>query len=353
MISVDDLLKPISPEQPCGEDFTYQPSFQEMETLVRGKPETQFSQAEDPNWKELRDLSISFFGQSKHLSAGVILSLCLLKTDGFAGLRDGLTVLRGLLEKYWDAVYPKLDPDDNNDPTERVNILNNLSSFGEPYRFILRLQQTPICDSRGMGRVTLGDVLAAKERAAPAAPAEGAEPAQKAGPNDAQIQAAFRDSEPEALKAAYEAISQSVETVKGMDAFLTQTIGAGGGANFDELTKTLVLIQRSLAPHVAGATVEQTEEESAQTASGNAGGRSKAYTGKIQSRDDVVAALEQVCDYYRQCEPSSPIPFIVQRAQRMVKMNFMEIVSELTPDAMTHLKVITGSDGETSAPPST
>src|SRR6185503_9742077 len=187
MISVDDLLKPFSPEQPCGEDFAYHPSFQELESLVRGKPETQFSPAEDPNWKELRDLSIAFCGQSKHLSAGVILSLCLLKTDGFTGLRDGLSLLRGLIEKYWDAVYPKLDPDDNNDPTERVNILNNISSFGEPYRFILRLQQTPLCNSRGMGRVTLTDVLAAKEGVA--APVDGAEAKPRTGPNDTQIQA--------------------------------------------------------------------------------------------------------------------------------------------------------------------
>ena len=93
MISVEDLAKPISAEVPCGPDLAYDPAFQQLETLVRGKPETQFSAAEDPDWKELRDLSVAFHGRSKHLTAGVILTLSLLKTEGFAGLRDGLALV--------------------------------------------------------------------------------------------------------------------------------------------------------------------------------------------------------------------------------------------------------------------
>src|SRR5262245_45682589 len=119
MTSVEDLAKPISADQPCGPDLTYDPAFQQMETLVRGKPETQFSAAEDPDWRELRDLAVEFHGKSKHLTASVILALCLLKMDGFVGLRDGVVLIRRLLESCWDTVYPRLDPEDNNDPTAR------------------------------------------------------------------------------------------------------------------------------------------------------------------------------------------------------------------------------------------
>src|SRR5438876_5148845 len=110
MISVEDLLQPISPEEPCGPDLAYDPAFQQLETLVRGKPETQFSAAEDPDWKELRGLSVEFHGKSKHLTASVIFALALLKTEGLVGLRDGLAVVRGILERYWESVYPRLDP---------------------------------------------------------------------------------------------------------------------------------------------------------------------------------------------------------------------------------------------------
>src|SRR3954451_23347805 len=98
MISVEELLQPITPEQPCGEDFTYHPSLQELDTLVQGKPETQvgdvIAEAEDPDWKVLLESSVVILKQSKHLRVGVTLCLAELKVDGFAGLRDSLAVLR-------------------------------------------------------------------------------------------------------------------------------------------------------------------------------------------------------------------------------------------------------------------
>jgi len=37
------------------------------------------------------------------------------------------------------------------------------------------------------------------------------------------------------------------------------------------------------------------------------------------------------------------VPLILQRAHRLVDKDFMAIVSDLTPDALTHLQVITGT----------
>ena len=53
-----------------------------------------------------------------------------------------------------------------------------------------------------------------------------------------------------------------------------------------------------------------------------------------------------ICDYYRTNEPSSPVPLILQRAQRLVAKDFMEILTELTPDALSQLQVITGKPKE-------
>ena len=347
MISVEDLLKPISAGQPCGPDLAYDPAFQQLETLVRGKPETQFSAAEDPNWKELRELSIEFHGKSKHLTAGVILALCLLKTEGFAGFRDGLALVRGLLETYWDAVYPKLDPDDNNDPTERMNILGNLASSGEPYQLIPRLQDTALALSPSIGPVRLKHIILAKQPAA--APAEG----QTAPVTESQIQAIFKDTNQDTLKATYDAVSQSIDTVKLVDAFLTEKVGTRG-TNLEELISNLKQAQAAMAPFVAGAPVEGGREAGAEAAdgaggtSGDGGGAKVSVPGSIRSRDDVVRTLDRICEFYNRTEPSSPVPLILYRARRMVMMNFMELIHELTPDSVTTVKVVTGPQpGET------
>lgn len=338
MISAEELLKPVSAEEPCGPDLAYDPAFQQLETLVRGKPETQFSAAEDPDWKELRDLASEFHGKSKHLTAAVILTLSLLKTEGFGGFRDGLAVVKGMLERYWDAVYPRLDPDDSNDPTERLNILANLASHGEPYRMIPRLEETVICQSPSLGRVKLQDIIIAKQ---PPPTAEG-----KPAPlSEAQIQATFKDSNVDSLKAVHDAVVQALETLKVIDELLSEKVGAGRGTNFDDLTKNLKQVQGSVAPFVGATPIEGGDGEAAQTVAGASGvARSVSVPGAINSREDVVQALERICQFYEQSEPSSPVPYILRRAQRIAKMNYMEIVNELTPDAMSTVKVVTGPE---------
>ena len=75
MIVAEELLKPISDEAPCGEDLSYDPGLQELETLARGKPETQFSAAEPPNWKELRARCLELFARSKDLRVAMTLTV--------------------------------------------------------------------------------------------------------------------------------------------------------------------------------------------------------------------------------------------------------------------------------------
>ena len=90
MIDVEQLLKPVSVEEPCGKNLSYDPGFLALEGLVAGKPETQFSAAEEPDWKAVHDACLVLLGQSKDLRVAVILCLALLKLEGAVGLRDGL-----------------------------------------------------------------------------------------------------------------------------------------------------------------------------------------------------------------------------------------------------------------------
>jgi type VI secretion system protein ImpA len=332
MIDVDALLKPIAGEKPCGKDFTYHPLFQNLETISRGKPETQsfgssteISPAEEPEWLEVRNAAIEVLGQSKHLAAGVILSLSLLKIGGPEGLRDGLAVMHGLTEKYWGDVYPKLDPEDNNDPTERLSILNSLASG----RFIIHLKQVVLCDSPAMGRITLQQFITAKD---------------KGGASDSdlkQIQAAFRDAGPDAAKARLVLVDEAIGHTKGIESFLDSILPAGQGVNFESLNKLLGQMKQALQPYAVSDT------PAGDTSGGGAGQPATksgpGMSGAIQTRGDVIKALDLICDYYRENEPSSPVPLILQRAQRLVNKDFMTIMTDLTPDALKQLQVITGT----------
>ena len=65
---------------------------------------------------------------------------------------------------------------------------------------------------------------------------------------------------------------------------------------------------------------------------------------ELSSRDDVVAMLDKICDYYAKHEPSSPIPLILQRARRLVTMNFLEIIRDLADKGLPQVEAITGKE---------
>jgi len=347
MINVDDLLKPIADGKPSGEDFTYHPSFQELEELAQGKPErvmgSVVTPAEDPKWPDVKEAAFQLLRQSMHLRAAFILTRALLKMGGIEGLRDGLGVMHGMTERFWPNVYPRLDPEDNNDPTERLNILNNLSSS----KFGFEIQQLTLCESP-LGRITLQQYLAAKERGDKAEGPGGGNAALDLN----QINAALRAAPPENVKKTLVLVNQSIAHTQGLDGFLDKTLGAGNGVNFESLKKLLADMKKAVEPFAENSVAAPAAVGDGAAANAGAAGPEGTATpaaravqgisGVIQTRGDVVKALNLICDYYRDHEKSSPVPLILQRAQRLVDKDFTSILSDLTPDALKQLQVITG-----------
>lgn len=344
MISAEELLKPLSPENPCGEDLSYDAALSALwPEGLRGKAETQFSPAEEPNWKEVRTTCLELFGKSKDLRAGVALCLAELKTDGLAAFREALTVMKGLVGEYWEPVYPRLTADDGNDPTERMNIVSAMTTpvgtFNDPVRFLERLRSAPLAVSLKMGKVTKADIEASK---AGGTGAEG-----KAPPSAAQIDAAFRDTKPGELETISKAVGDSIALVKEIDGLLKDKVGFDKAPDFRPLITELNEISGCFAPYVSGVTAAG-EASAAGTAEGGSAavGARIAPAGDIQSREDVVRMLDKICEYYKKSEPSSPVPGLLERAKRLAKMDFMEAINDLSPDAISRMRDLFGIKDE-------
>jgi type VI secretion system protein ImpA len=340
MIEVQELLSPITEESPCGPDVSYDPKFLALDALIVGKQETQFSAAEEPDWKAVHDQCTELLRRSKNLRVAVTLCIALLKLEGATGLRTGLTLLKGLLERYWMDLYPRLDLEDNSDPLERVNIISPLSAplgtFGDPIQFLQRLRRMPLTNSPRMGRFSLADISDDK-----ILPGE-----EKSSVSPAQIEAAFRDTQPEDVAATAQAISDSISLLRGIDGLLINEIGAARSPDMGPLLAVLLEIDKCLAPYVPKTLPQATMEEGAEGSP--ASGEEGSAVGVIRSREDVMRALERICEYYARAEPSSPLPFLLRRAQRLVDMNFIQIVDELTPEARATLDAVIGLKPDTS-----
>jgi type VI secretion system protein ImpA len=74
----------------------------------------------------------------------------------------------------------------------------------------------------------------------------------------------------------------------------------------------------------------------------NAGRAATAASGAIESRDDVVRILGQVCDWVERHEPSNPAPLLIRRAQRLMSKSFLDLVKDLAPQGLTQIEQIAG-----------
>jgi type VI secretion system protein ImpA len=337
-IPVEELLQPITEPIPCGEDLSYDPNFQALETMVRGTPETQFSEAKPPEWKQVHSCCLELLARSKDLRIALILGVAELELNGIAGFKQSLAFLQGLLERYWLEVHPQLDPADSYDPLQRMNLIASLAmpigSFGDDFRILERLRSAPLCDSIQMGSYSLSDIFNAET-----ATAEDGMPA----PDLAQIEAAFRDSKPDQLTLLYQAISESVASVEAIDAFLTTTVGAKNAPDLTRLSTELVSIQKRITNYLPVTTTPFSANDAAAVLETSPQpGVMPISVGGIASRDDVVRTLQTICHYYAQAEPSSPVPLILKRALRLAEMDFVQIIKDMAPAAIEDIYRIAG-----------
>jgi type VI secretion system protein ImpA len=341
--NLDSLLQPVSADAPCGADLEYDPAFLELERLSESKPEQQMGStivpAQEPDWKDVADRALPLFGKTKDLRIALKLTRALMQTEGLPGLADGLTLMRGIVETFWDGFYPKLDPDDGNDPTFRVNILMGLC---DGPMFLDRLRVLPLVSARSFGRFSLRDMAIASGELPP--PVDGTVP------TSSSIDGAFNECPVTELQATAAALHSALDSLKAMEGFVGDKVGASSGPNFAKLTDLLRSAEKIMAARLVrrGVGVESTADDGEGEAAGAttpaAAGTGPSMTGQINSRDDVIRVLDKICDYYERVEPSSPIPILLRRSKRLVSASFLDIVRDLAPDGLAQVENLRGKD---------
>lgn len=108
MTSIIDLgTSPITDNSPTGEDIRYDPLFEKLQTEIDVKPSAGTG---GTNWNRVEELATTILEtRSKDILVASYLAVGLLHTKGVAdGLFDGVTMLKGLIEQFWDTLFPPL-----------------------------------------------------------------------------------------------------------------------------------------------------------------------------------------------------------------------------------------------------
>ena len=330
----DDLLNPISGDNPGGTNLRYAPVYDKIKEARR-----QDDDAPQGEWQRERKVAdykqvIKLAGdalaaQSKDLQLAVWLTEAMLHQEGFPGLQQGLQLLRGLLESFWDTLYPEVEDGDLelrsapiewagtrlDDPLRKAPLTRGGFSY---YKFK---------ESRAVGSEE------------DAAQSEQKREAREAAVADGKVTLEEFDKDSTATPTAqYEAwmtaLDGSLETIDSLSALCDERFG-NYAPSFTPLKAALEEVRNAVKQILNKRSDRQggeapTEEEDAETeayaaeenesqiaVAASPGRKKKTVAGiEPQDLDDVAARLAAVARFLRRQDASSPGPYLLLRGFR-------------------------------------
>lgn len=292
MFTVEQLLKPVTADAPCGEDLAFSP---ELDAIAQAR------KADDPSIEQgawvttLKEADWKFVAKrcallietrSKDLQLAVWLAEAGAKTGGLRGLGEALLVIGALCERYWDGLYPQPDEDG----FERR--IGNLCWIAA--RVPQLVTECPVTEGVA---ISMRDIEAAR--------AHGAEAI-------ANVEAARSRTS----KAFQEALQGDCEHCLAALGALEKTVDArleADGPSFSAARTALQNLAHFVTPAAAAAVVPAA---AAPIALMPALAGAPVFAGAIASRAQALAQLRAVADFFRQTEPHSPVAYLADKAAR-------------------------------------
>lgn len=334
MSDIGQAIAPVSQESPCGPNVYEDQDIggARLQPLVdsalgsgrMGAVDGERRESDSPSgiaaWRKIEEIAYQTFRETKHLELAWYFLLCQGHLRGLEGLADGFDVMSQLLSRYPQDLHPA-EPDD--DYEWRRVVLDRLTDPA----LLLALDAVPVAE----GRVSGSFNLAAYRKSVSGEGVDFREIEQgyaetvKERPTYYQQLAdhcaALRESITRLSKVVAESFQSYEAPVKPLESRLAELESVAG--NFG-------------AVPAAAATEGEVSTGAAKPASAAAGPEG------ISSREDVVRMLNRIVQFYQRTEPTSPVPLMLERAQRVAMMDFKEIVKEFNLSGSPSIQDVLG-----------
>ncbi len=336
VVDLDALLQPVSDENPAGESLRYSGLYDEISEARRadvdvnqGEWQTELKVADYRRVVELATPALT--STSKDLQIAVWLSEALVKLHSFVGLRDGLKLVTGLQENFWEGLHPEIDEGDMEGRANAIAWFDLQAAKA--------VRTCPITAGAGYSFTDWQD---AKRFDIPAN-LETLEADAQAKFNELKAQAeAERRVTADMWKVAmaqsrrpfYETLNFTIDECSSGLIDLNRVIDDNFDRNqtpglsnlkkaIDEVqsqVKKLLEKKRLEEPSEEDVAEEYVEETSdsgeVTTASTGTGG----FGGPVKSRPEALKRLAEIAAYFQRTEPHSPVAYLVQRAVKWGNM---------------------------------
>lgn len=347
LLDAERILAPIPGDDPAGEDIRYEPEFDALVEARRMDDDTdkgiwQTDDVKRADWKGVAAGATELLAtRSKDLQVAVWLVQALVQQHGPAAIAPGVSLLTGLVEAFWDGLYPRIDED--GDIEARVAPLLWLDE-----RLARDLLALPIAlpEQGAKSGLRLQDwqnaqrlrKLAGRDaRAYKAAIAEGEVPVERIVKDVEKTPADFYVTQRGSLKAASAAVhtlSATLDRLAGRTApafsRIKRTLDELCQFQEDVLRKRGVALEPTApAPDAAS---ETADAAAAPRASARPAASGPAWTGGPRNREEAYGMLRQIADFLEKEEPHSPTSYLVRRAAAWGQLSLPELYADLLGD---------------------
>ena len=318
MTDLAGLVTPLE-GNPAGPDLAYDDGRVAIEEAFATSAEGQ--RADDVNWPQTIERIRAQAVVTRDLWLAIYLARAGANSGKLDVVVDGTTLLAVLVEELWDTVHPQLDEVGF---LGRKSACDNLAHNAE---FVQPLKRVVLIAHSRLGSYSAAD-LERFEQQGDAAEGYG------------MFRAAIEQIEAEEIDATIVRLDRIRDALRRTDAVLMAHAGSDTGTDFTLTYQALANIRTSLARYSQTASAEKADagEDAAERGTlaetADQGGASGFKGGRIETRDDVVRAIDAVADYYRRREPGSAVPVALRRARDWVPMTFMQVLEDIAPASL-------------------
>ncbi|HEY6403353.1 MAG TPA: type VI secretion system protein TssA [Blastocatellia bacterium] len=344
VIDIDSLINPISVDNPAGAELRYTPvdakrGISWHDEIREAARENLFEQTPKyADWPKVIDLTTrALTTLSKDWQIAAWLVEALVKHDRFdrlVGLRDGAKLMRGLMEQYWDVLYPSIDTEDTDGPfVGRVNLISALSDS-----LSIAVKKIPLTNNQLGLSYSYLQWHESRKFDVPDDPNEHTErTAELIESANGEGKITSRDWRNAEVSTPHGYFLDRLEMIRECRAELKlfddamddkfQRMDGGRLRRESPGVKTLSQALDEIHDLVAG--IEEKKRPPSVSGgsgadSGNGAGMRQGFVmteGAVSSRQEALRRLEEVANYFRVAEPHSPVAFLVQRAVKWGNMD--------------------------------
>jgi type VI secretion system ImpA family protein len=345
MIETGSLTVVLEGESPAGQNLEYDPLYLEMDSLATEVPDSFMGESKiegrGPDWKKLSKNCLELWTKTRDLRVAVYLVIAEAITGGLAGLAASLKLPVFLVKELWDSFYPRLDPSDDNDPLERLNILSMLSpqagAINDPVMFIPRFREARLVPSLSY---TLRDLLISLNEIE----VSGDKVLDQKLLRAELMNVTVTEIEEQAALVR-EAQDLIAELCGEMDSKMCGSYSVDMTALTHELDRLAAFYGshlESLVPAAEDMAGESSDSGAASPSAAVSGQKVSLLSYHASTRAEALLLLKKGAEYFQTQEPNSPVPQLINRALRFSEMSFIELLGDIAPDALTRGRDILG-----------